>query len=93
MKFKMTPNKLMIGLFAVVITVLPIVTLLLPKVESSENENRTLAKFPSLVDQKKLDKAENLGDVIEAVKWNYITERKDPSFMDDFETYFSDHLA
>ncbi len=93
MKFKMTPNKLMIGLFAVVLTVLPIVTLLLPKIEFSENENRTLAKFPSLINQNKMDKAENLADVVNAVKWNYITERENASFMDDFETYFSDHLA
>lgn len=93
MKFRMSPEKLMIVLFAVVLLTLPIATIFLPKAEFSENENRTLAKFPSLINQNKMDKAENLEDVIQAVKWNYITEREKASFMDDFETYFSDHLA
>lgn len=93
MKFKMTPNRLMIAIFAVVLLAVPIATIALPKAERSENENRTLAKFPTLVNQSKMDKAEDFGDVMDAIKWNYITVRDDPSFMDDIETYFSDHLV
>lgn len=93
MKFKMTPDKLMIALFTIVLLVVPITTLILPKSDRSENENRTLAKFPKLVNETKLEKAENIDDIIKAIKWDYITEREDASFMDDFETYFADHLA
>lgn len=93
MNFKMTPSKLMIALFAIVLLAVPIVTIALPKQEKSENENRTLAKFPSLINQTKMDKAESFGDVIGAIRWDYITVRDKPSFMDDIETYFSDHLA
>lgn len=89
----MTPAKLMITLFSAVILAVPIVTIALPKQERSENENRTLAKFPTLINQSKMDKAEDFGDVIDAVKWNYITVRDQPSYMDDLETYFADHLA
>lgn len=92
-KFKFTPNKLLIGLFSVIILGISISTVALPKLERSENENRTLAKFPSLVNEKKLEKAENFGDVLGAVDWGYITEREKASFMDDFETYFADHLV
>ena len=92
-KFKFTPSKLMIGLFAVILLGISISTIALPKLERSENENRTLAKFPSLVNEKKLQKAENFGDVLGAIKWNYLTEREKNSFMDDFETYFADHLV
>ncbi len=56
MKFKMTPNKLMIALFAIVLLVIPIMTLSLPKQERSDNENRTLAKMPTLIDQNKWKK-------------------------------------
>ena len=93
MNFKMTPQKLMIALFSIVLLAVPIVTLALPKQERSENENRTLKDLPTLVDSNKLNKAENLADVIKSVKWSYITERKNPSYMDDIETYLSDHLA
>ncbi|MGN0650638.1 MAG: DHHW family protein [Oscillospiraceae bacterium] len=93
MQFKMTPNKLMIGLFAVILLAVPITTAALPKQKRSENENRTLAEFPKLVNSKKLEKAENLGDVIDAVRWDYIAERKKNSYMDDIEKYFTDHLA
>ena len=93
MNFKMTPQKLMIALVAIVLLAVPIVTLALPKQERSENENRTLKDLPTLVDSNKLNKAENLADVIKSVKWSYITERKNPSYMDDIETYLSDHLA
>lgn len=93
MNFKMTPQKLMIALFSIVLLAVPIVTLALPKQERSENENRTLKELPTLVDRNKLSKAENLSDVIKSVKWSYITERKNPSYMDDIETYLSDHLA
>lgn len=92
-KFKFTPDKLMISVFSVIILGISISTLVLPKQERSENENRSLAKFPSLVNEAKLEKAENFGDILGAIKWNYITERKEASFMDDFETYFADHLV
>ena len=92
-KFKFTPDKLMIGVFSVIILGISISTLVLPKQERSENENRSLAKFPSLVNEAKLKKAENFGDFLGAIKWDYITERKEASFMDDFETYFADHLV
>lgn len=93
MKFKMTPAKLTIALFTAVTLAIPAVTAVLPKQERSENENRTLADFPDLVDHTKMDKAENLGEVMGAIKWNYITVRDKDSWMDDFETYFSDHLV
>lgn len=93
MNFKMTPSKLMIVLFTAVTLAIPIATIALPKQERSENENRTLAKFPTLINESKMEKAESFADVIDAVKWNYITVRDTPSFMDDIETYFSDHLA
>ena len=92
-KFTMTPAKLMIALFTIVSLVIPITTAVLPKQERSENENRTLAKFPSLVNQTKLDKAENFADVIGAVRWEDITVRDEDSYMDKIETYFCDHLA
>lgn len=93
MKFKITPDKLMIAMFAIVLLVIPITTLLLPKSDRSENENRMLAKFPSIVNQTKFEKAQTLEEIMDAVKWDYITARENASFMDDFETYFSDHLA
>ncbi len=80
-EMKMTPTKLLIALFLIVILAVPIVTIALPKQERSENENRTLAKFPTLLSKD--------GDI----KWDYITVRDKPSFMDDIETYFADHLA
>lgn len=92
-KLKFTPDKLMIGVFSVIILGISISTLVLPKQERSENENRSLAKFPSLVNEAKLKKAENFSDFLGAVNWKYITERKEASFMDDFETYFADHLV
>ena len=93
MKFKMTPNKLMIALFAIVLLVIPIMTMSLPKQERSDNENRTLAKMPTLIDQNKWKKADNIDDYIKAVKWKYINNRGGKAFKDDFETYFCDHLA
>ncbi len=93
MKFKMTPNKLMIALFAIVLLVIPITTAALPKRERSENENRSLAKKPSLIDDNKWEKAENVGDYLGAVKWKYINNREGKAFKDDFETYFCDHMA
>lgn len=93
MKFKMTPSKLMIGIFAFVLLSVPISTIILPKQERSENENRPLATFPTLINDKKWDKAEDFGDYIDAVKWDYITVRDKPSFMDDVETYYADHLV
>ncbi len=93
MEFKMTPQKLMIALFTIVLLAVPITTAALPKLERSENENRTLAKFPKLVNESKWDKAQSLSDYIGAVRWDYIAERKNNSYMDDIETYFSDHLA
>ena len=93
MNFKMTPAKLMIALFTVVTLAIPVTTAVLPKQERSENENRSLADFPDIVNHNKMDKAENLGDVVGAIKWDYITVRDENSWMDDFENYFSDHLA
>lgn len=93
MKFKMTPNKLMIALFAIVLLVIPITTMALPKQTKSENENRTLAKMPTIVDKNKWKKAENVEDYLKAVKWKYINNREGKAFKDDFETYFCDHMA
>ncbi len=93
MNFKMTPEKLMIGLFAAVLLSIPIATIALPDQERSENENRTLAKFPTLINEAKLDKAESFVDYVDAVKWDYLTVRKENSFMDDIEVYYSDHLV
>ena len=69
-KFHMTPAKLTAALFAVILLTVPIVTIALPKQERSENENRTLAKFPDIVNHTKMDKAENLGDVLGAIRWD-----------------------
>lgn len=93
MNFKMTPQKLMIALFTIVLLAVPIATIVLPKQESSENENRTLASFPQLVNKDKLENAESFADVVASVRWSYITQRKRASYMDDLETYFSDHVA
>ena len=92
-KFKMTPHKLMIGLFAVVLCGTSLATAILPKKKMSENENRTLATFPSVVNTKKLENAKNPLDVWNSVKWKYIGNRSGNAFKDDFETYLSDHLA
>lgn len=93
MKFKMTPNKLMIAMFTVVLFAVPIITAALPKAERSENENRPLAKMPTLVNDRKLEQAENPAEFFGAVKWDYLTDRTGKAFKDDFETYFCDHLA
>lgn len=50
-----------------------------------------LAKFPSIIDKNKTDKAENLADMLGAVKWNYITARNN-NYMGAIEDYFSDHI-
>lgn len=81
MKFKMTPSKLMIALFSIVLLAVPIATFAMPKQTFSENENRTLATFPELTNKK--------GEF----KWDYLTVRDKNSFMDDFEVYFGDHLV
>lgn len=93
MNFKMTPQKLMIGLFTIVLLTVPIATAALPKQERSEVENRSLSKFPTIINQKKAEKAETFSDYVDAVRWDYIAVRDKASWMDDFETYFSDHLA
>lgn len=93
MKFKMTPDKLMIALFSAVLLALPIATIALPKQTRSENENRTLAKFPTLIDQTKWEKAETPKDYWDAVKWKYLNDRTGNAFKDDFETYFCDHIV
>lgn len=92
MEFKMTPNKLMIALFSIVLLAVPIVTVATPKLERSENENRMLAKAPTLIDDRKWEKAENPKDYLEAIKWKYLTNREGDAFKDDFEKYFCDHL-
>ena len=68
MNFKMTPYKLMIALFAIVLLAVPIATAVLPKREMSENENRALKSFPKIINEKKAEKAENIGDYIGAVR-------------------------
>lgn len=93
MNFKMTPHKLMISLFAAVMLTVPVVTAIMPKQTRSENENRTLQKFPAIVDERRLEKAENPKDFFNAIKWKYITNREGQAFKDDFEHYCADHLA
>lgn len=93
MKFKMTPNKLMIALFTIILFAVPIVTAALPKQERSDNENRTLAKMPTLVNNSRWEKADSFDDYVKAVKWQYINNREGKAFKDDFEKYFCDHLA
>lgn len=93
MKFKMTPNKLMIALFTIILFAVPIVTAALPKRERSDNENRTLAKMPTLVNSNKWEKADGFDDYIKAVKWQYINNREGKAFKDDFEKYFCDHIV
>lgn len=93
MKFKMTPDKLMIALFSAVLLALPIATIALPKQTRSENENRTLAKFPTIIDQTKWDKADSPKDYWDSVKWKYLNDRTGHAFKDDFETYFCDHIV
>lgn len=91
--FKMTPDKLMIGLFAVVLGVTSLMTVVLPKREMSENENRSLAKMPTVVNAAKLKQAKNPADVWNSVKWSYINDRSGKAFKDDFEKFLCDHLA
>jgi len=86
MKFKMTPVRLMIGLFAVLLLSVPIVTIALPKQEFSEVENRSLKEFPTLLTP---EDSEGNKDI----NWNYITRRDENSFMDDIEVYYADHLV
>lgn len=89
----MTPNKLMIALFTIILFAVPIVTAALPKQERSDNENRTLAKMPTLVNNSRWEKADSFDDYVKAVKWQYINNREGKAFKDDFEKYFCDHLA
>lgn len=89
----MTPHKLMIGLFALVLCGTSLVTAVLPKKEKSENENRMLAQFPTIVNEKKLETAKNPADVWNSIKWKYLNDRTGNAFKDDFETYLCDHLA
>lgn len=92
MNFKMSPHKLMIGLFAAVTVTITAATVIAPKRTSSENENRSLQKMPSIVDSNKLKKAENPKDFVLSFKWKYITNREGKAFKDDFEKYCADHL-
>lgn len=92
-KFKMTPHKLMIALFALVLCGLSLTTAVLPKKERSENENRTLEQMPTIVNNNKLKTAKNPADVWNSIKWKYINNREGDAFKDDFETFLSDHLA
>ena len=91
--FKFTPHKLMIILFSLTLCVTSLLTVILPKKEKSDNENRYLAKMPTVVNEAKLERAENFSDVLGSVKWKYINDRTGNAFKDDFETYLSDHLA
>lgn len=83
----------MIGLFALVLCGTSLMTAVLPKKEKSENENRMLAQFPTIVNGKKLETAKNPADVWNSVKWKYLNDRTGNAFKDDFETYLSDHLV
>ena len=80
MKFSITPNRLMIGLFALLLAAVPIATAAIPDKEFSENENRSLKEFPTLVRNGEID-------------WDYITVRDKNSYMDDIEVYYTDHLV
>lgn len=91
--FKFTPHKLMIILFALTLCLTSLITLLLPKKDKSENENRLLATLPTVFNEKKLENAKNPADVWDSVKWTYINDRTGKAFKDDFETYLSDHVA
>lgn len=92
MKLKMTPDKLMIALFSVILLVTPIVTVATPKKTFSDNENRSLKKLPTVIDKRKWEKAEDPKGYFDAVKWKYITNRDGDAFKDDFEKYLCDHL-
>lgn len=92
MNFKMTPHKLMIGLFAAIMLTVTAATVIAPKQTRSESENRSLQKLPSIVDQRKLKKAENPKELVQSVKWKYIINREGNAFKDDFEKYCADHL-
>lgn len=97
-KFRMTPHKLMIALFAAITLSIPVTSAILPKKERSENENRALAKLPQIVNQSRLNKAENLSDVIKAIRWDEIYvdrsgPEKIPTIMDKMETYLADHIV
>ena len=92
-KFKFTPHKLMIILLSLTLCVTSLLTVILTKKEKSDNENRNLAKMPTVVNEAKLERAENFADVLGSVKWKYINDRTGNAFKDDFETYLSDHLA
>ncbi len=93
MKFKMTPNKLMIALFSAMLVVLPVVSIILPKQDKSEVENRTLQQLPSPINTVKLQSAKNPKDVLDSVKWKYINNREGEAFRDDFEKYLCDHIV
>lgn len=93
MKFKMTPNKLMIALFSAMLVVLPVVSIILPKQDKSEVENRTLQQLPSPINTVKLESAKNPKDVLDSIKWKYINNREGEAFRDDFEKYLCDHIA
>ena len=86
----LTPDKLMIALFSVIMATIPIATIILPKTEVSENENRTLAKLPTIFDT---SKAENQTDFLSSIKWKYVTNRDEKAFKDDFESYLCDHIV
>ena len=100
MNFKMTPNKLMIALFAAVVLVVPIATIVTPKKTFSENENRSLKKLPTIINEQNLKKVTDnekkddlkVDDYFNVIKWKYITNREGKAFKDDLETYFCDHL-
>lgn len=90
MNLKFTPDKLMIGLFSVIMAVIVIVTIVQPKAEVSENENRTLAKLPTVFDT---TKAEDAANFLSTIKWKYIADRNGNAFKDDFEAYLCDHIV
>lgn len=93
MKFKMTPNKLMIALFSAMLVVLPVVSIILPKQDKSEVENRSLQSLPTPINSVKWEAAKTPKDYLDAVKWKYINNREGEAFRDDFEKYLCDHIV
>ena len=90
-KFKFTPQKLMIVLFTAAVLFLGTAFLINPKKDFSENENRYLQDFPSLINSKKWDSAESFREKLDAIRWDEVYG-DDHQFMRDVETYYTDHF-
>ncbi len=88
---KFTPQRLMIILFSIAVLFLGTASLFAPKKKFSENENRFLKEFPSLINLEKWAMAQDFSEKWRAIHWNeiYGDEHK---FMRDIETYYNDHF-